>query len=233
LPSLALGTTAQSPRAHTVRWPRTRMSGSVNWFAGRAGLVDSSAWELRDRGGIRPLARPGAAGGRHAISSQALPGGRNGGVPNQHLCQQPKEPRAKVHRATANRPAISHAAQEVRLVAEYRGTTHGFDLHFGWPECRKKGFSRGRCEVILTKPLAEYFKRFRMRPWELAIGAADPTVHMRSAFGSKRMLTYLIESPSLCVSFQVASSLNATTQTAFAIGGDEPWPDISALPSPR
>jgi putative SOS response-associated peptidase YedK len=42
-------------------------------------------------------ARPGRAGGRPAISSQALPGGRNGGVRDQHLRQQPEESRAEVH----------------------------------------------------------------------------------------------------------------------------------------
>src|SRR6516164_8806763 len=51
-----------------------------------------------------------------------------------------------------------------------------------------------------------------------------------SLFRSRRNAAKVIESPSLSVSF---STLNATTQTAFTIGGDEPWPAISALPSPR
>ena len=61
---------------------------------------------------------------------------------------------------------------ELFEVAEFRGTTHGFDLLFGWPERRKKGLGRGRCEVILTMPLAEHLNRFRMRPWELDLPIA-------------------------------------------------------------
>jgi hypothetical protein len=53
---------------------------------------------------------------------------------------------------------------ELFEVTEFRGTTHGFDLLFGWPERRKKGFGRGRCEVILSMPLAEHLDQAPGRP---------------------------------------------------------------------
>jgi hypothetical protein len=61
-------------------------------------------------------------------------------------------------------------------VGEYRGTPHGFDLILGWPEGRKKGRAGGRSQVILTKPLARYLTRFRMRPWEIDLPIAPKTL---------------------------------------------------------
>jgi hypothetical protein len=52
-------------------------------------------------------------------------------------------------------------------VSEIRTTRHSFDVYLGRAEDRVKRRGIGRTGVILTKPLAKYLTRLRMRPWEI------------------------------------------------------------------
>jgi len=62
-------------------------------------------------------------------------------------------------------------------VSEIRTTGHQFDVYLGWIAGRNKGRAGGRSEVILTRPLAKYLTRLRMRPWNIDFPIAPCTVN--------------------------------------------------------
>lgn len=64
---------------------------------------------------------------------------------------------------------IRDAHGEWHLVAEYRPTSHGWDLAIGWPEGME---GPGNPAVIATMPLVEYLSDTRLRDVVLPIGVS-------------------------------------------------------------
>lgn len=73
--------------------------------------------------------------------------------------------------------SVTDAFGDAWEVREWRPTTHGFDIAFGWPTGERRGTGGvGGARVVLTAPLADYLDQTRMRPIEMRLPIGRSTI---------------------------------------------------------